>query len=244
MVNLGAKHANLDQKVYSIIKKMIIDRKLLPGDKIPQEKLAHDLGISRTPLVSALKYLENEKLVEAKPRRGYYVRLFTIQEMVSIFELREVLEGLAARRAAVYITDDQIEKLGHFFDPFKNSENITDLRTYAKEDRLFHSYVTEVGSKEFLKSILQAYNIITFSYQVISSEGLIRSPNETIHEHLAIVEALGRRDINKSEELMRYHFKQSIARLKKDIETQLENVKMPEVDPKSDARVDADERTE
>ena len=217
MVNLGAKHANLDQKVYSIIKKMIIDRKLLPGDKIPQEKLAHDLGISRTPLVSALKYLENEKLVEAKPRRGYYVRLFTIQEMVSIFELREVLEGLAARRAAVNITDDQIEKLGNFFDPFKNSENITDLRTYAKEDRLFHSYVTEVGSKEFLKSILQAYNIITFSYQVISSEGLIRSPNETIHEHLAIVEALGRRDINKSEELMRYHFKQSIARLKKDI---------------------------
>ena len=217
MINLGAKHENLDQKAYSIIKKMIIDRKLLPGDKIPQEKLAQDLGISRTPLVSALKYLENEKLVEAKPRRGFYVRLFTMQEMVSIFELREVLEGLAARRAAVNITDDQITRLEQFFDPFKNDTDITDLKTYAREDRLFHSFVTEVGAKEFLKSILQTYNIITFSYQVVSSEGLIRSPNETIHEHLDIVDALGRRNAQKSEELMRYHFKQSIARLKKEI---------------------------
>jgi DNA-binding GntR family transcriptional regulator len=127
------------------------------------------------------------------------------------------LEGLAARRAAANITDDQITRLERFFDPFKNSDDITDLKTYAREDRLFHSYVTEVGSKEFLKSILQTYNIITFSYQVISSEGLIRSPNETIREHLAIVEALGRRDAEKSEELMRYHFKQSIASLKQEI---------------------------
>ena len=96
MVNLGAEHENLDHKAYLIIKNMIIDRKLLPGDKIPQEKLARELGISRTPLVSAIKYLEHEKLVEAKPRRGYFVRLFSKQEMISIFELREVLEGLAA----------------------------------------------------------------------------------------------------------------------------------------------------
>jgi DNA-binding GntR family transcriptional regulator len=66
MVNLGAEHENLDQKAYLILKKMIISRKLLPGDKIPQEKLAQDLGVSRTPLVSALKYLEKEKLVEAR----------------------------------------------------------------------------------------------------------------------------------------------------------------------------------
>ena len=73
MRNVGAAHENLDQKVYAILKKMITDRKLLPGRKIPQEKLAQDLGISRTPLVNALKYLEKEKLVEAKPRRGFFV---------------------------------------------------------------------------------------------------------------------------------------------------------------------------
>ena len=74
--NLGAEHENLDQKAYQILKGMIIERQLLPGDKIPQEKLAEDLGISRTPLVNALKLLEQDKLVQSIPRRGFFVRHF------------------------------------------------------------------------------------------------------------------------------------------------------------------------
>ncbi len=220
MENLGRMHANLDQKAYQIIKQMIIERKLLPGDKIPQEKLAHELGISRTPLVSALKYLEKEKLVEAKPRRGFFVRFFTKQEMVSIFELREVLEGLAARRAALYITESKSRKLKGFFNSFTNSGVITDISGYAREDRSFHNYVTEIGAKEFLKNILQTYNIISFSYQVVSSEGLVRSPNETIVEHRAIIDAICQKNVEKAEEMMRAHFKKSIARLKEDVDGQ------------------------
>ena len=168
MVNLGAEHENLDHKVYLILRKMIIDRKLLPDEKIPQEKLAQDLGISRTPLVSALKFLEQEKLIEVKPRRGFFVRLFTKQEMVNIFELREVLEGLAARRAASNITDTQIIRLKGFFKQFTKLTDITDYKAYAIEGRLFHNFVTEIGSKEFLKSILETCNIISYSYQLVS----------------------------------------------------------------------------
>ena len=216
MVNLGAEHENLDQKAYLILKNMIIDRKLLPGDKIRQEKLARELGISRTPLVSAIKYLEHEKLIEAKPRRGYFVRLFTMQEMISIFELREVLEGLAARRAARHITDPQINRLNKFFQQFDPSSDINDNKAYSREDRSFHNFVVDVAAKEFLKNILQTYNIISFSYQVVSSEGLVRPPNETIHEHLSVIRAISDRDSDAAENLMRLHFKRSIATLKKD----------------------------
>lgn len=226
MENLGRMHANLDQKAYQIIKQMIIERKLLPGDKIPQEKLAHELGISRTPLVSALKYLEKEKLVEAKPRRGFFVRFFTRQEMVSIFELREVLEGLAARRAALFITDAKIRKLRGFFESFTKTGTITDIGRYAREDRSFHNYVTEIGAKEFLKSILQTYNIISFSYQVVSSEGLVRSPGETINEHLVIIDAICSKDAEMAEEMMRAHFKKSIARLKEEITVQADDIEV------------------
>ena len=217
MQNLGAEHANLDQKVYQILKNMIMERKLLPGEKIRQEKLAQDLGISRTPLVAALKFLEHEKLVESQPRRGFFVRLFKKQEMVSIFELREVLEGLAARRAASHITDDQIDKLRKFFQPFKPGPEIKDYRSYSQEDRLFHNFVIQIGAKEFLRSILETYNIISFSYQVISSEGLVRSPNETLGEHLAVIEAICDRDPEAAETLMRSHFKKSAASLMQDI---------------------------
>ena len=218
MVNLGAEHENLDQKAYLILKNMIISRKLLPGDKIPQEKLAHDLGISRTPLVSALKYLEKEKLVEAVPRRGFYVRLFTKEEMISIFELREVLEGLAARRAARNISDVQINKLQRFFEQFKGITDITDIGAYAREDRRFHNFVTEIGAKEFLKSILENYNIISYSYQLVNSEGLVRTPNETIHEHRAMIDAISSKDGDLAEEIMRQHLKRGIAVLRQEIE--------------------------
>ena len=217
MQNLGAAHANLDQKVYQILKNMIMERKLLPGEKIRQEKLAQDLGISRTPLVAALKYLEQEKLVESKPRRGFFVRLFKIQEMVSIFELREVLEGLAARRAASHITDDQINQLQQFFHQFKQAPEIKDYRSYSHEDRRFHNFVIQIGAKEFLRSILETYNIISFSYQVLSSEGLVRSPNETLTEHLAVIEAICDRDPESAEDLMRSHFKKSAASVKRGI---------------------------
>lgn len=216
MQNLGAEHANLDQKVYLILKNMIMDRKLLPGEKIRQEKLAQELGISRTPLVAALKFLEHEKLVESKPRRGFYVRLFKKQEMLSIFELREVLEGLAARRAAMQVTEADINQLQAFFNPFKSQSDISNYRSYSKEDRRFHNFVIQIGAKEFLRSILETYNIISFSYQVVSSEGLVRSPNETLKEHLAVIEAICDRDPKAAETLMRRHFTRSAAALMQD----------------------------
>lgn len=220
MINLGAQHENLDQKAYQIIKEMIMRRQLLPGEKIPQERLAQDLGISRTPLVSALKFLEQEKLVVAKPRRGYFVRLFSKEEMVYIFELREVLEGLAARRAANHITDAQIDQLNLFFQQFDSATAIDDFKAYSQEDRMFHFFVMDIGAKEFLKSVLLTTNIISFSYQVVSSEGLIRSPNETIVEHKVVIDAISNRDAEGAERLMRQHFKKSAAVLSKMIEAE------------------------
>jgi DNA-binding GntR family transcriptional regulator len=218
MQKLGAIHENLDAKVYNLLKAMIFDRKLLPGEKIPQEKLARDFGISRTPLIGALKYLEKEKLVQSIPRRGFFVRLFTEEELISIFELREVLEGLAVRRATLNISDKEKKQLRGFFQSFRGMTDIADVRAYAKEDRRFHNFLLDIGAKEFLKSIMEIYNIIIFSYQVITTEGLVQSPGESIHDHLAIIEAVEGRDAESAENLMRNHLRKSIAILRKKLE--------------------------
>jgi DNA-binding GntR family transcriptional regulator len=217
VVNLGAEHENLDQKAYQILKTMIMDRQLLPGEKIPQEKLAEDLGISRTPLINALKFLEKEKLVQSIPRRGFFMRTFTQKEMISIFELREVLEGLAARKAAQKITDNQIVQLGKFFEQFAGDKDIDDIRAYAREDRRFHKFLLDIGAKEFLKSILETYNVISYSYQVVSPEGLVRHPRETIREHRAMIDAIAGRDAEAAENLMRRHFQRSRAVLQESL---------------------------
>ena len=212
------KSENLDQKAYLIIKEMIEERVLHPGQKIPQEKLAADLGISRTPLISALKFLEQQKLVVSQPRRGFFVRLFSMEEMVSIFEIREVLEGLSARRAAHSITASQIKSLQKIFSPFEKISDIQDYHAYSQADRKFHNFIAEISSREFLSSILQTFNIVSLAYLYPTKEGLIRSPNDTIKEHIAIVNAICDRDPKAAENFMRKHLQTTAAQLTREIE--------------------------
>ena len=214
MKNLDIDYENLDQKVYQELKDLIESRQLLPGQKIPQEKIARELGISRTPLISALKFLEHEKLVEVKPRRGFFVRLFSIEEMIAIFEIREVLEGLSARRAAQSITGNNAEVLRTIFKDFAGQRDITDLQAYSRADKHFHTFIAQIGSGEFLSTILQTLNIVSLAYQNITSEGLIRDPNETIKDHLMIVDAICNHDPEAAERLMREHLSKAIMQLK------------------------------
>ena len=210
---------NLDQKAYQIIKDMIENRELLPGQKIPQEKLAAELGISRTPLISALKFLEHEKLVETKPRRGFFVRLFSMEEMVSIFEIREVLEGLSARRAAKSINKNQAKQLEKIFLPFLENGDIIDFQAYSRADRQFHNYIAEISQREFLTGILQTFNIVSLAYLYPTKEGLIRTPNETIKEHIEIIEAICRHDPEGAERCMRVHLRNTVEQLTREIES-------------------------
>lgn len=218
MKKLGAEHENLDHKVYRQVKSMILEQKLKPGTKIYQEKLANDLGISRTPLVNALKKLEQERLITAIPRRGFYVRRFSKQEMIRIFELREVLEGLAARRASLCISDGQVQKLQGFFKGLKVSIDAKSIEKYAKEDRRFHNFLIEIGGDELLSGILETYSIITSSYLVGFRGGLVRPPKETLPEHRAIIEAIMKKDPDQAEQAARLHLRRSREKLIKEIE--------------------------
>jgi DNA-binding GntR family transcriptional regulator len=214
---LGSTHENLDHKVYKTLKAMILGQKLSPGAKIHQEKLADDLGVSRTPVVNALKKLEQERLIVAVPRKGFYVRRFSPEEMIRIFELREVLEGLAARRAAVRITDGQLQKLRGFFKGIKVSDQDKDVERYAEEDRRFHNFLIEIGGDEILSGILEMYNLITSSYLVGFRGGLVRPPRETLSEHLAIIGAIRQPDAEKAEQAVRVHLRRSREKLAKEI---------------------------
>ena len=217
MKKLGDEHENLDYKVYRQLKSMILDQHLRPGSKILQEKLANDMGISRTPLVNALKKLEHEQLITAIPRRGFSVRHFSKEEMIHIFELREVLEGLAARRASICISKDQIQTLQGFFKRSRIADTAESVERYAEEDRRFHYFLIEIGGDALLSRILDTDSVITFSYLVGFRGGLVRPPKETLPEHLAIIQAITQRDPEKAEQAARLHLRRSWEKLAKEI---------------------------
>jgi DNA-binding GntR family transcriptional regulator len=206
MEKLGLRR-NLELEVYDIIKSLIMDRKYMPGEKISIDQLKTDLGVSRTPIVIALKMLEREMLIKTKPRHGHYVRTFSKREIIDVLELREALEALGARRAVQRISVDQMKELREFFTDVNVEGDPKALAAYAREDQGFHEFLMEIAGGEVFSSVFKAYAIVIFTYHADLPGGFVRHPRETIQEHLDMIEAICNRDEDKAEELMRRHMR-------------------------------------
>ena len=185
---------------------MILKNELRAGEKIVQEKLATELGVSRMPLHKAFQMLENELLVESIPRRGIYVKKIDLQEITDAFDCREAIEAMAVRRVAQNITSEEADLLFQLFAPFSKDPANADPGKYEEADRKFHKTILELcGNKLIIQQIEMFSNIIIRTYQ----RGLIRGPKETYSEHLAIIEAIARHDPDAAENLLRLHFRRS-----------------------------------
>jgi GntR family transcriptional regulator, rspAB operon transcriptional repressor len=211
-VSLAIQHENLEDKIYARLRALIVERQILPGERIPVDDLAREMGVSRTPVLNALKRLAQERVVEFFSRRGVYVRRFAKREMARLFAVREVLEGLAARLAAARIDPAEVDRLAASFRGFEGEPSPARNRQYVQRDRAFHSRLVELAGNEQLTAAMNSVNMMFFAYQ----DGLVRPPEETIPEHQAVLEGLRRRDPDASEAAMRLHLRRSMERLEKE----------------------------
>jgi len=215
-LSLAIQHENLEDKIYTQLRGLIAQRQILPGERIPVDDLAREMGVSRTPVLNALKRLAQERVVEFFSRRGIYVRRFTKQEMARLFAVREVLEGLAARLAAAQINAAEVDRLTALFRGFEGTSTPAQIRRYVQRDRAFHARLVEVAGNEQLTAAVESVHMMFYIYQA----GLVRPPAETLPEHRAILEALRRRDPDASEAAMRRHIRRSLERLQQEAESE------------------------
>jgi DNA-binding GntR family transcriptional regulator len=201
---MDIEHVELTDRIYARVKKMIFDQELQPGQKLLQEKLSAELGVSRTPLLKALHRLESEMLVESKPRRGLYVKEMSVQDVNDIFHVRAVIEGLSARLAAGRLEKKQIESLRQLFQPFVGQKPI-DISEYEKSDREFHNSIMLFSGNKIIPQLEMLSNIHLHAFQA----GLLRPPEATIDEHFSIIDALEAGDGEKAEQAMRSHIDKS-----------------------------------
>src|SRR4030042_864548 len=130
---------NLRERVYEILKKSIILQEIPLGEKINEEFLANQLGVSRTPIRESLCRLENEGIVKILPRRGAFVVKHSRERITEIMMVREALEGFAARLAADNVSKQAIEQMRSLFRDFSES-NIRDRsKEYTQADLEFHN---------------------------------------------------------------------------------------------------------
>lgn len=208
---------NLRERVYDILKRIIVFQQIQPGQKIDEESLAKQLGVSRTPIRESLCRLENEGIVKIIARRGAFVVKHSKERIIEILLVREALEGLAARLAAEDIHETTIEKMKSLFKDFSESNIRERSLEYTQADLDFHTLIIRESKNILLMNLMNILNdhIQMLRLRTVALKG---RPEHSLLEHIKIIEALERRDSVLAELLMKEHIRNVRESVLKNIE--------------------------
>ena len=194
---------------YQEIKRKIIHWELPPLSDISEDALQKELDISRTPIREAIKLLEQEGFVYIYPRKGTIVSEITSNLVKSVFEIREVNEPYIFKKNIDRVSKDWlIEMKNKFLEAPKNLLDEKIKRFYIELDRNLHTTVIKSSENAFLVNMLMLVYDHDQRIRInISSNDMIYE--NTIQEHIDIIDAMLIRDAGKTEEIVTHHIQQA-----------------------------------
>ena len=191
------------------LRALILTGEYGPDERLIEEQLAERLGVSRTPVRQALTMLEAEGLVEIAPNRGATVCSFSIEDVWDIYDLRAVLEGHAARRAAGRIERDELERLEELAGEMEGlagrfDDHEEEIRTLVGLNQEFHGIIVEASRNRRLQRLINRTVEIPLMFKAF----FWYTPHERVisnHYHRQILETLKQGDADRAEIIMRQH---------------------------------------
>jgi DNA-binding GntR family transcriptional regulator len=201
----------LVEEVASLLRERIYTHRYPTGARLRQEQLSVELGISRTPLREALRVLEQEGLVRVEPGQGARVVTGDVQTLLAAYELRAVVDGLAARLAAQ--RRPSVAALRCAIDRQVVTITPWDPRAYTRSNVEFHEEVMHLTGNEFVVAQLP---ILKMTAQVFAPVALVEpsSAERAIGEHRAIADAIEDADAPLAERLAREHIEATVEQLR------------------------------
>lgn len=200
------------QQAYARLRGLILDGILRPGERLLEERLAADLGISRTPVREALARLRSEGFLAGEGRRGLAVRQYTAEDVRDIYDFRALVEGHVAALAAERATPADVVRLseanGRMRQGIERWVRTSNRRERVNEVRLLHEAVLEASRSPraamLLRSLVEI-PLVLRAASCYSDAQLWRCCDE--HERIA--EAIEARESRRAEMLMAEHIFQS-----------------------------------
>src|SRR5262245_61508746 len=153
------RHGEAVDAVFRTIREGIVSGRFAPGQRLVIRDLAEDIPYSRSTFREALRRLAAERLVSLVPNRGAAVQRLSAREMADLFEIRELLEGQAARRAA-----ERIGEAGHrrrflsMWDKVRRGDP-ADRAAFIEHNQLFHATIVELSGNSRLPEMLNQLQI-------------------------------------------------------------------------------------
>ena len=199
----AADGAGPTQRIVDSITTAIVERRLMPGTKLVEQQIADIFGVSRTLVRQALNQLSRDRLVTLEPARGAFVAKPSVQEARQVFEVRTMLEAAMLRQLCAQITDAQIAELRQHLKAEAAAVARTDVSGRTRLLADFHVLLARMlGNQvlaEMLEDLLTRSSLIALMYQ--SSH----SAEHSQEEHVAIVDALHKRDARAAVRLLEAH---------------------------------------
>lgn len=186
------------------LRNAIISGKLKPEDRLIENDIAEKMGVSRTPVREALRQLEIEGLAENVPRKGTVVKGLSKKDIMDIYEIREVLEGLAVRLACANMNEERLGRLKGKIAEMKNSVNDSDPSVYWKLHEQFNDIILNAsGNGRLVDQMKQIYEYLSKLRR--STKVMERRRKQAMEEHEAMLRAFENRDELTAEKLGRQH---------------------------------------
>ena len=191
------------QRIVASITTAIVERRLRPGTKLAEQKIADVFKVSRTLVRQALHQLSRDKLIALEPARGARVAEPSVEEARQVFEVRNMLEAAMVRRAATSLTAAQIADLRAHLRDEQAAVRRTDVpgRTRLLAD--FHVVMARMLGNEVLADLLA--DLVTRSSLIALMYQSAHSAEHAWQEHVAIVDAIEQHDARAAVKLMEAH---------------------------------------
>ncbi|MDY3983071.1 MAG: GntR family transcriptional regulator [Veillonellaceae bacterium] len=201
--SISIERLPLSEQVYMTLKKGILTGTLEPGVKLNEVRIAEELQVSPTPVREAFRKLAKDNLVVIKPWKGVTVKGYSPEEIVSMYQCREVMEGLGARLCAEVASDEQLREVAEAYQTCVQS---TDVETRVAANNHFHSSIMLLSGNERIVDYLSSFTEMVNRDMYISSMDKQRMV-KCDEEHKQILYALQNHDGDAAEKAMRYHIR-------------------------------------
>ncbi|MTW17834.1 FCD domain-containing protein [Rhodoplanes serenus] len=206
----------LHDAVVSRVRDLIVDGTLASGTRIHESNLGRELGVSRTPLREALKYLASEGLIELSPGRGAVVRQFSAKDIRDSLIVLGELEGLAGRLACVHASESQIAEVAAMHARMVAMYEARDRLPYFKLNQEIHTAIVRISGNE---ALVDVHGIIQARLRRIRYLGHQGPENwaQAVTEHEQFVTLLRARDADGLARALAHHMDATWERVKNEV---------------------------
>jgi DNA-binding GntR family transcriptional regulator len=199
------RYQSIGDLVCETLRRNILEGRYAPGTQLKERDVAQEIGVSTTPVKSALQRLALEGLVSSVPMRGSFVAENVGTQVAEFGLIRAALEGTAASLAAVKVTEEGIGRLRVQLEEMQRCALARDVQRSIQANATFHDVIHEIANNPTLRQItdmVRTYNLALRPQEVLSDEEQLM---QAFEEHQGVFSAIERRSPVLADERMRAH---------------------------------------